>query len=403
HVGAIVGHAVSGDGRLHDVLGRFGNEVARSAVFGKFHRVLMRGRERRTALLHAVTRRGGLAEAGGDDGDLYRVLHLLVHDGAENNVRIFVRGTLDDRAGLLHFGQFKRGRAGDVDEDAAGAVDGSGFEQRGADGFRRGFDRAFGAAGGGRTHDGVSHASHDGLHVGEVAVDDAGDGDDVGDPLHALAENVVGNAEGFEEAGVFGNGEQLFVGDDDGGVDRLHQFGDAALGLLHAAFAFERERLGDDGNGERAHFAGQGRDDGSGSGAGAAAESGGDKYHVGAFEGFDDLVGIFERSFAADFRIRACAQTIRQFHAELQLHGGVRHAQRLQVGVGDDEFNALDAGIDHAVDRVAAASTYADDFDLGVVAGLFVEADANAGIFAHCVPPIRKMFQSFKVSEFQGL
>ena len=55
----------------------------------------------------------------------------------------------------------------------------------------------------------------------------------------------------------------------------------------------------------------------------------------------------------------------------------MRHAQRLQVGVGDDEFDALHAGVDHAVDRVAAASTHADDFDLGVVAGFFVEADAN--------------------------
>ena len=59
----------------------------------------------------------------------------------------------------------------------------------------------------------------------------------------------------------------------------------------------------------------------------------------------------------------------------------MRHAKRLQVGVGDNELDALHAGIDHAVDCVAAASTYADDFDLGVVAGLFVEADANAESF----------------------
>ena len=43
---------------------------------------------------------------------------------------------------------------------------------------------------------------HDGLHVGEVAVDDAGNGDDVADALHGLAQDVVGDAEGFEEAGV---------------------------------------------------------------------------------------------------------------------------------------------------------------------------------------------------------
>ena len=123
---------------------------------------------------------------------------------------------------------------------------------------------------------------------------------------------------------------------------------------------------------------GQRRDDRRGAGAGAAAEAGGDEDHVGAFEGFDDLVGIFERGFAADFRIRARAQAVGQLHAELQLDRRVRHAQRLQVGVGDDEFDALHAGINHAVDRVAAAAAHADDFDLGVVAGFFVEADANA-------------------------
>ena len=156
--------------------------------------------------------------------------------------------------------------------------------------------------------------------------------------------------------------------------------------------------LRDHGNGERAHLAGQRRDDRSGAGAGASAESGGDEDHVGAFERLDDLVGIFERGLAADFRIRARAEAVRQLHAELQLHGRVRHAQRLQVGVGDDELDALHAGIDHAVDGVAAASAYADHFDLGVVAGLFVEADANFRVVCH----ICHLERNFKVSTFQS-
>jgi hypothetical protein len=35
----------------------------------------------------------------------------------------------------------------------------------------------------------------------------------------------------------------------------------------------------------------------------------------------------------------------------------------LQIGVGDEEVDALDAGLDHAVDRVAAAAADADDLD----------------------------------------
>ena len=158
---------------------------------------------------------------------------------------------------------------------------------------------------------------------------------------------------------------------------------DAALRLLHAALAFEGERLGDDGDGQRAHFARQRGDDGRRARAGAAAETGGDENHVRAFEGFDDLVGIFERSFAADFRIGARAQPVGELHAELDFHRRTRHAQRLQVGVGNDELDAFHAGVDHAVDGVVAASTHADDLDLGVVAGVFVEADANVVFFFH--------------------
>ena len=242
---------------------------------------------------------------------------------------------------------------------------------------------AFAASGGG-AHDRVSHAGHDGLHVGEVAVDDAGDGDDVGDALHRLAQNVVGDAERFEEAGVFGDREQLLVGDDDDGVDRVDQLLQAALGLGLAALAFEGEGLGDDGDGERAHFAGERGDDRRGAGAGAAAEAGGDEHHVGAFEGFDDLVGVFERGLASDFGIGARAEAVGELDAELDLDRRVRELERLQIGVGDHELDAFEVRLDHAVDGVAAAAADADDLDLCAVQGLFVEVNANVRRVACC-------------------
>src|SRR5277367_3764216 len=97
----------------------------------------------------------------------------------------------------------------------------------------------------------------------------------------------------------------------------------------------------------------------------------------------NDLVRIFQRSLSPDFRIRARAETIREFHAQLNLHGCVRHAQSLKVRVGHNELNAFHTGVNHAVDGVAAASAYADDFDLRVVAGFFVKADADVGFFFH--------------------
>ena len=76
----------------------------------------------------ALTHR--LFEAGRDDCDLHFVLHLLVEHRAEDDVRVFVGGALDDGRSLVDLGQPQRAGAGNVDEDAARAVDGSGFEQR---------------------------------------------------------------------------------------------------------------------------------------------------------------------------------------------------------------------------------------------------------------------------------
>jgi hypothetical protein len=57
---------------------------------------------------------------------------------------------------------------------------------------------------------------------------------------------------------------------------------DALQRDLHAAAAFERERLGDHGDGQDAHLLGQLRHHRRGAGAGAAAHAGGDEHHVGA-------------------------------------------------------------------------------------------------------------------------
>src|SRR5207244_10005401 len=73
----------------------------------------------------------------------------------------------------------------------------------------------------------------------------------------------------------------------------------------------------------------------------------------------------------------------------------MRHAQRLQVGVGHYELDALHAGINHAIDCVVAASTHTDNLDLGVVAGLFVKADANVVFFFHLRRPSLKFGFSF--------
>ena len=85
---------------------------------------------------------------------------------------------------------------------------------------------------------------HDRAHVGEVEVDQAGDRDQVGDALDALAQDVVGLAERLEDRrAALDDRQQLLVGDDDERVDDLAQALDALLGLAHALRALELERL----------------------------------------------------------------------------------------------------------------------------------------------------------------
>ena len=43
--------------------------------------------------------------------------------------------------------------------------------------------------------------------------------------------------------------------------------------------------------------------------------------------------------------------------------------ERLHVGIGGDELDALEVRLDHAVDGIAAAAAHADDFDASRLVG----------------------------------
>ena len=72
-------------------------------------------------------------EAGGDDGDPHLVAHLVVDDGAEDDVGVGVGDAVDDLGRLVDLEQAEVAAAGDGEQDAAGALD-RGLEQRAGDG-----------------------------------------------------------------------------------------------------------------------------------------------------------------------------------------------------------------------------------------------------------------------------
>ena len=69
----------------------------------------------------------------------------------------------------------------------------------------------------------------------------------------------------------------------------------------------------------------------------------------------------------ADGRVGARAQAARDLAADVDLHVGVAHLQRLRVGVDGDELHAAQPRVDHAVDGVGAAAAHADHLDDGEV------------------------------------
>ncbi len=138
------------------------------------------------------------------------------------------------------------------------------------------------------------------------------------------------------------------------------QLDDAGFGKAHAAGAFEVERLGDHADGEDAEFACGFRDDRSSAGAGAAAHAGGDEHHMRAGEVIADFVDHLFRGGAADFGLGAGAETFGDLRTHLNDALGLRQRQRLRVGVGDDEVDALEAGRDHVVDGIAAGTANAE-------------------------------------------
>ena len=89
--------------------------------------------------------------------------------------------------------------------------------------------------------------THDRFHVGEVQVDQAGDGDQLGDALDALAQHVVGQLERLlQRHALVGDFQQAIVGNDDQRVNVLLKFLDAAVGRLRTPAALEVKRAGHD-------------------------------------------------------------------------------------------------------------------------------------------------------------
>src|SRR3546814_13552211 len=75
----------------------------------------------------------------------------------------------------------------------------------------------------------------------------------------------------------------------------------------------------------------------------------------------DLLLAVLLGSLTTDLGVGSGAEAAGELAADVELHVGVAHEQRLRVGVDGDELDALQACVDHAVDGVAAPAADHDD------------------------------------------
>nr|WP_206542962.1 hypothetical protein [Pantoea stewartii] len=191
-------------------------------------------------------------------------------------------------------------------------------------------------------------------------------------------QHLVGHRERVGEGGLLiGDPEQVLVRNDQQGVDHLVELGDAVLGGAHAALAFEVERLGHHADGEDPHLAGSLGDHRRSARAGAAAHAGGDENHVRAGERIAKPVHHLLRGRCTDNGLRTGAEALGDLGTHLDDALRFRHRQRLRVGVGDDEVDALQPGGDHVVDGITTRAADAEDgdprFQLADVRGCQIE------------------------------
>ena len=82
---------------------------------------------------------------------------------------------------------------------------------------------------------------------------------------------------------------------------------------------------------------------------------------------------ILQGRLPTDVRVAAGSKTVGELGSDLQLYGRPGGFESLRVGIGHDEFNGFDAGVNHSVDCVGPAASDTDDLDDSAVGGRLVQ------------------------------
>ena len=306
----------------------------------------------------------GIVKSGRDYRNEDFLAHTLADIRTEDNVRSGVNNLADEFGSLVDLVERHIFRTHYVKDNACCAFDRR-FEQRTVDGEFNRVHSAFFASASADTHVSDSAVAHYGANVGKVEVDKRGGYDEIAYSLYALTKYVVGVFERLFKRHLRRKIHKFLVGNDNDTVNDLFKVCDTDFGVIHSRSSFEKERFGYDRDGKFTHFLGYARDNGSRAGAGAAAHTRGYEHEIRVFDCRGNGESALFGGLLTFFGIRARALSVRKFVADLNTGFGFGHTERLKVGVYGDKARAFNAGVDHTVYGVSAASAHAYYHDVG--------------------------------------
>ena len=219
---------------------------------------------------------------------------------------------------------------------------------------------------------GVLHYRSD---IREIEVDEAGNFYKLGDALDTVEQNLIRHLECLDKSHLLTvvHRLELFVGYDNKAVHILGKVFYTLLSLKLLLSALKLERTGDNTDGEYAHILGDSCNYGSGACARSSAHSGSDEYHIRALERVGDNIAALFSRFLAYFRSAACALTLCQLFADLDLVRCAGMSKYLLVRIDSNKLCAEHAAVDHAVDGISAAAADAYNFYLRGYLAVIVE------------------------------
>src|SRR5690606_33548771 len=102
--------------------------------------------------------------------------------------------------------------------------------------------------------------------------------------------------------------------------------------------------------------------------------------HVGTVDEVTDALAVFHGGLAADIGIGAGAQALGDVRAELERGLGVDLVERLCIGIGTDELDAIHGILDHVLDGIASAAADTDHLDNRVLRQIFYNFKKAHGV-----------------------